>query len=101
MRRRWGLLWTIVLGACLPLIETRTAIAEGGFVVLVNRTNPVSSLRRSELKQSVLGGAKQWDNGAVVQMGIIPGNAPETVYLASPPRRVGRKALHTHSRRGL
>jgi hypothetical protein len=54
-----------------------------GFVVLVNRTNPAQTLSRSDLKRMVTGGTKQWDNGAVVQLGIIPANAPETQFLAS------------------
>ena len=53
------------------------------FAVLVNNANPVSVLSRQELKKAVTGGTKQWGNGAVVQLGVIPGDAPETQYLGS------------------
>jgi hypothetical protein len=55
----------------------------GGFVVLVNRANAITSISRSDLKRSVTGGIKQWGNGAVVQVGIIPGDVPETQYFGS------------------
>jgi hypothetical protein len=77
--RVWLFVWA--------LLAVATAAANpagaGGFVVLVNRANTVSSLSRSDLKRVVTGGTKQWGNGAVVQLGIIPSDAPETQYLSS------------------
>ena len=72
----------VALGVLAALAVARPARA-GGFVVLVNRANPVVELSRAELKRLVTGTIKQWDSGAVVQLGIIPSDAPETQYLAS------------------
>jgi hypothetical protein len=80
MRRR-ELLGVALFAALAPLLA-RSAGASS-FVVLVNRGNPTASLSRSELRRLVTGGTKQWENGAVVQLGIIPGDAGETQYLAS------------------
>jgi hypothetical protein len=71
-----------LVGALLGLSAAQPASA-GNFVVLVNHGNPVADLSRSDLKRMVTGVTKQWDNGAVVQLGIIPGDVPETQYLAS------------------
>jgi hypothetical protein len=62
---------------------TRSGTAGGGFVVVVHPGNPVAAMSRSELKRVVTGVTKQWDSGAIVQLGIIPSDAPETQYLAS------------------
>jgi hypothetical protein len=70
------------LAVVVALTVARRAAA-GGFVVLVNRGNPVVELSRTELKRLVTGAIKQWDGGSVVQLGIIPGDVPETEYLAS------------------
>jgi hypothetical protein len=72
-----------VLAAVGGVTASMKAVADGGFVVLVNQHNDVSSLSRLELKRVATGGTKQWDNGAVVQVGIIPSDVPETQYLAS------------------
>jgi hypothetical protein len=73
--------------AVLPILAAalgfESSAGAGGFVVLVNQANPTASLSRSEVKRLALGGTKQWPNGAVVQIGIIPGEAPETQYFAS------------------
>ncbi len=72
------------IGAVLALANGVTAPAgAGGFVVVVNRDNAQPTLTRSQLKRAVTGGLKQWPNGAVVQLGIIPGDAPDTQYLGS------------------
>lgn len=82
--KRLPALSRVFLGCALVLSIARLAAADdAGFVVVVNRSNPVTSLTRAELRRSVIGGAKQWGNGAIVQLGIIPGDAPETQYLAS------------------
>ena len=73
----------LVLCACLLVGAEGFATAGDGFVVVVNRSNPASSLTATEFRRTVLGGAKQWGNGAGVQLGIIPKDAPETRYLAS------------------
>ena len=67
----------------LLLAIARPVTAGGGFVVLVNRSNPITSISRSDIKRTLTGGIKQWESGAVVQLGIIPGDAPETQYLGS------------------
>lgn len=72
-----------VLGSCLLLGVERFATAGDSFVVVVNRSNPVNSLSGAELRRALLGGAKQWGNGATVQLGLIPKDVPETRYLAS------------------
>ena len=73
----------VFLCGCLLVAAERFATAGDAFVVVVNRSNPVSSLTGTELRRAVLGGAKQWGNGAGVQLGIIPKDVPETRYLAS------------------
>ena len=55
----------------------------GNYVVVVHPDNAKGSISRSELKRLVTGGIKQWETGAVVQLGVIPNDAPETQYLAS------------------
>ena len=72
------LAWTLI-GAT----GTSTPAAAGGFAVIVHHDNPVSAMSRSELKRVFTGGTKQWDSGAVVQIGVIPSDAPETQHLAS------------------
>ena len=76
--------WVVgLLGAIGVLTAARSIDASGGFVVVVNQANPASALSSSDLKHLVTGGTKQWESGAVVQLGIIPADAPETRYLAS------------------
>jgi ABC-type phosphate transport system substrate-binding protein len=76
--------WIALAAACsLAASGARDAGAAGAFVVLVNGANPVSGLSHSELKRAITGGTKQWDSGAVVQVGIIPSDCPETQFLAS------------------
>lgn len=86
---------TVVVGllgtACLLALAHRSDA--DGFVVLVNSANPTTSLSRSELKKAVTGGTKQWGNGAVVQLGVIPGDAPETQYLGSLTDMSSRELL--------
>ena len=52
-------------------------------MVLVNKANDVKSLTAADVKKVFTGGTKQWGSGAVVQVGIIASEAPETVYLAT------------------
>jgi hypothetical protein len=63
------------------LLSVRPAVADG-FVVLVNKVNPITSISRSDLKRIISGATKQWGSGAVVQIGIMPGDSAETAYLA-------------------
>jgi hypothetical protein len=72
-----------LLGAGVVWTTAHAAAASGGYVVLVNHNNPAATLTRPELKRLATGGKKQWDNGAVVQLGIIPNDAAETQFLAS------------------
>ncbi len=67
----------------LGLSVVRPVAAGGGFFVLVNQSNAVTSISRSDIKRAVTGGIKQWESGAVVKLGIIPNDAAETQYLAS------------------
>jgi hypothetical protein len=84
MGLRRSVLWIAFAAASCALATCPpTASADGAFVVLVNNANTVTSLSRSELKRAATGGTKQWDSGAVVQLGIIPSDAPETQQLAS------------------
>ena len=73
---------TMVLAFVGLAIGANNASADS-FVVLVNNSNPITSLSRTDIKRAVTGGIKQWESGAAIQVGIIPGNAPETQYLAS------------------
>jgi|HubBroStandDraft_4_1064222.scaffolds.fasta_scaffold688482_1 hypothetical protein len=71
---------------CISLASAVAAASHvdaGGYVILVNQSNSVTSMTRSEMKRAAMGGTKQWSNGAVVQVGIIPSDAPETQYFAS------------------
>jgi ABC-type phosphate transport system substrate-binding protein len=81
MKRGAGANW-LLLGLLASLTASRPAAADD-FVILVSKTNRVGSLTRSDLKRVINGGTKQWGNGAVVQLGIIPADAPETQYFAS------------------
>ncbi len=68
----------------LALTLTRaSASADGGFVVLVNQGNSTTTMSGEALKRVLTGGTKQWGSGAAVQVGVIPGDVPETSHLAS------------------
>jgi hypothetical protein len=67
----------------LTVVAASRPASAGGFLMLVNRANPVASISRADLKRTISGAIKQWDNGAVVQLGVIAGDVPETQYLAS------------------
>jgi len=77
-----------LVGGAVPLVALAFAAshasAGGTFNLLVSAKNPVTSLSTSEVKRLVSGGSKTWETGAgVAQLGIIPGDAPETSYLAT------------------
>jgi hypothetical protein len=91
MRRR-VFLGGALAAAALALRPANRAGA-ASYVVLVNHGNPASSLTRPELRRVMTGVTKQWDNGAVVQLGIIPGDAGETRYLASLLDMTARELL--------
>jgi len=55
----------------------------GDFLLLVNESNPITRISRADLKRAVTGTTKQWGNGAVVLLGLIPRDVPETQYLGS------------------
>ena len=75
------------------VLTPRAGVAGGGFNVVVSAQNHVASLSASELKRLVSGGTKLWDGGAVVQLGIIPSDAPETQYLATTLDTTPRELL--------
>jgi ABC-type phosphate transport system substrate-binding protein len=56
--------------------------AGGGYVVVCNASNPIASLSSVELKRAFTGGTRQWENGAVVQIGISSGDTPELSFVA-------------------
>jgi hypothetical protein len=72
---------TSVLSLAVLLVCAPLAAAED-FVVLCHQENPVPSLSKSHLRKLFTGGIKQWESGALVQVALINGNAPETAYLA-------------------
>jgi hypothetical protein len=76
--------FTLLAWASAALVSTLVspAIGGGGMNVVVNARNTVESLSPSEIKRLVSGSRKTWDGGVVVQLGVIPGDAPETVHLA-------------------
>jgi len=65
------------------LLASSPAAGAGNFVLLCNKANPVTSLSKSDLKKVFTGGMKQWASGAVVQVGLITSDAPETLELGS------------------
>ncbi len=75
--------WFAISASFFASLAVAAPVRGGGFVIVVNPANGVTSLSRSELKRLVTGGIKQWDSGAVVQLGVIPSDAPETQYLSS------------------
>jgi hypothetical protein len=83
MRRARSLFAVAALAAFGVLAAGAEATADGGFILVVNRDNPVTALSVSDLRRLISGATKQWDTGAVVHLGIIPSDAPETQYLAS------------------
>ncbi|HEY2408875.1 MAG TPA: hypothetical protein VGI10_22875 [Polyangiaceae bacterium] len=72
---------SLALAAAISGLETPARA--GSFLLLVNATNPITSITRADLKKAFTGGKKQWENGAVIQVGLIPSDAPETQYLAA------------------
>jgi hypothetical protein len=69
------------LFCCAVAITTR-GDAAGAFVIVTNASNQQQNMSQSELRKVFSGGIKQWSNGAVVVVGIIPSDAPETTYLS-------------------
>lgn len=80
MARRPGLSFVGVLLACGLFSHASSGASD--FVVLCNQSNPLPSLSRSDLRKAFTGGIKQWPSGAVIHVGLIASNAPETEYLA-------------------
>jgi hypothetical protein len=82
---RWRALvgGAVVAAAASLVLPPEHRAGAASYVILVNHGNPASSLTRPELRRVATGVTKQWDNGAVVQLGIIPNDAGETHYLAS------------------
>lgn len=74
-------LFVVAASAARDCGSAGDASADGGFLVLVHKSNDVDALSKSELKRAVTGGIKQWGNGAAVQLGLA-GETPETQYLS-------------------
>lgn len=89
---RFALLAAAVFAASYGWLPEHRAGA-ASFVILINHANSTASLSRPELRRLATGGTKQWDNGTVVQLGIIPGDAGETQYLASLLDMTARELL--------
>ena len=73
----------ICLLTALALLGLEQPARAGAFVIVVNKANSLSSISSGDLKKAFTGGTKQWASGAVVQVGLIPSDAPETAYLSS------------------
>lgn len=82
MMARWGTRFVAVLLFVTLVLLSRPGRADG-FVFLVHPSNPATSLSVAELRRAVTGDTKQWNNGAVIHLGIIPSEAPETRFLAA------------------
>lgn len=67
---------------CLMVSATTRGDAAGSFVLVTNASNQLQNMSQAELRKVFSGGIKQWSNGAVVVVGIIPSDAPETSYLS-------------------
>lgn len=75
--------------------SAESAEADGGFVILCHASNPVTTLSSTDLKKALIGGTKQWPNGAVVQIGVPPSDSRELGFLAgtvemTPPQLLSR-----------
>jgi hypothetical protein len=68
------------LGAVVSL--TGSARGADAFTLVVHKDNAQTSVSVAELKSLMSGGKKQWASGAVVHVGVIMSEAPETQYLA-------------------
>ncbi len=80
------------LAAALTFAGPR-ATAGGAFVFVVNARNPTAAVSASDVKRLASGGTKVWEGGAVVQLGIIPGDAPETQFLAATMETTVRELM--------
>jgi hypothetical protein len=59
------------------------AHAAAAFTLVVHKDNPQKEVTSAELKNLLSGATKQWSGGAVVHVGLIMADSPETQYLAS------------------
>ena len=59
------------------------AHAAAAFTLVVHKDNPQKEVTSAELKSLLSGSTKQWSGGAVVHLGLIMADSPETQYLAS------------------
>jgi len=73
----------VLLTTVVGVLYVTRADADSGFCVVVNKANGVASISTSTLKRLCSGATKTWDSGAVVQLGVIAADAPETKFLAS------------------
>jgi hypothetical protein len=76
-----ALLMGCLLGSAL--LARSEPLGAANFVVLCNKANNVSSLSKSDLRKLFTGGTKQWPSGAVVQVGLITSDSPETTELGN------------------
>lgn len=85
MRSSWILHKPLVVAAlCAAALQIvlGSARAAGAYTLVVHKDNPQQSVTSGELKNLLSGTTKQWSGGAVVHLGLIMGEAPETQYLA-------------------
>jgi hypothetical protein len=80
----FGVRFSLLISALMVSVSAReTPALTSGFVLVVHGSNAMPSISRSDLKRAITGGTKQWSNGAVIQLGLIPNDMPETQYLAA------------------
>lgn len=84
---------TTLFASLASLLVVTHADADAGFVLVVNKANPVASLTPSTLKRLCTGVTKTWDGGSVVQLGIIAADTPETKFLATTLDTTPREML--------
>jgi hypothetical protein len=72
------------IAGLVALVAATTESVHGAdaFTLVVHKDNTQASVSTAELKSLMSGGQKQWASGAVVHVGVITSEAPETQYLA-------------------
>ena len=85
--------WSTLSLALCGAFASRARGAGGGFTQVVNAQNAVSSLSASDVKRVLSGGTKVWESGAVVQLGLAPGDAGGMQYLAGAVDTTPRELL--------
>jgi hypothetical protein len=79
----WPALGALAALCALASLAAPAVAAGAAYNLVVNKQNPVASLSTSDLKRVISGGTKVWDGGAVVQIGLTPGDAQGMLFLAT------------------